>query len=125
MTSPWANSITPSAGDGGDNNISLPNWSVPLVDAQGRLTRPWRQYIENGFRRMGGADALSNDVLTQLAQSPRPVFVGDETSGGGDDWPMPGPKGDQGQPGAPGPALAFLVDDSIDVASEVISFLGR
>lgn len=125
MTSPWANAISPNAGVGGDSNISLPNWNVPLVDAQGLLTKPWRQYIENGFRRMGGNDAPSNDELAQLASAPRPAFVSGEGEGGGDDWPLPGPKGDQGVQGAPGPALMFLMDDSIDVASEVISFLGR
>lgn len=125
MTSPWAGSITPTAGDGGESNLSLPNWNVPLVDSQGRLTRPWQRYIENAFLRMGGNDAPSNDQLAALANAARPVFIngGDEASG--DDWPMPGPKGDQGQQGAPGPALAFLVDDSVDVASEVVSFLGR
>ncbi len=125
MTSPWQGSISPDVGDGGDSNLNLPNWNVPLVDRNGLLTKPWQRYIENGFKRMGGNDAPSNIDLASLTQLPRPVFVAGDEGDAGDNWPIPGPRGETGNQGDVGLALFFLADDAPDVASEVISFLGR
>ena len=49
-------------------NLSLPGARVPLVDANGLITREWQRWFTGMFNRAGGTQGLSNQELASNSE---------------------------------------------------------
>lgn len=72
----------------------------------------WDRFLDVLTERAGGVVG-PNNIVNFIQSTVAPSVVLDNGSDTGDDFVMPGPKGDKGDKGEPGPAI-FLLEDPIE-----------
>ena len=99
--------------------IGFPPFGVKPVKPDGSWTEAWYLFLHEQYLRNGGSSAPSNDQLAVLAGRAAPIYMEPESEGF-DGCLIPGPAGQRGLTGQPGPAQ-FLTEEGECPYSAAIS----